>query len=206
MLPGVSRIIRRIIVFVRWLLGSEKLVAQEVPADARTESAGQTGRRKRFVAWMLSGDELLGEIPGALPGRPSRGFFQLLLSREKLPSLALEQGCLPRSQSLVRWILAGEKLPSSGQVKDLPCDRPGFARWLLTSEVCPTEETVPRESRTILGLLISPEQCPTVESGRSPRDGFLRRLLSSEACPQAGPPARERREGFLRWLLSGERL
>lgn len=168
----MSGILKKIVIFGRWLLASEQLPTLADPAGRR--------QARSFARWLTHGDELREVQPESTGGdRPPR-LWSWLISAETLPSFELDRGRADRREGILRRVLSREACP---HLESPPAKhRPGFARWVLSRDVCPqVEDSAVRRAGGVTRWLLRVEACPELQAEAPYRDrGFWRWLLSRE--------------------------
>jgi len=220
----VVGLFRRLVVFLRWLVASERL------PDPAHEGPRAGAPRRRFFRWLLKGDRLEIRLREQEEKARPRGFLGSILSGEVLA--VQDAPVLVPPIGFWVWVTSSEKLPdpspSTGRViaqasvvrrllsfEECPAERPGtaprkrrFGEWLLSGERCPECDAPSRRiEQEFHRWLLGGEECPddTRPVPRA-RAGFLGWLFSPEDCPDGGGPAPRRRRGFLRWVSAREQL
>lgn len=147
----VSRIVKRAVAFLRWVLAPEQLPV----SSGENQRTGP--RAQGTLGWLVSGEELVSDHTGTGHQRRGQRFLSWILSPEELPTLSEEpgeDGSLPRSWS---WVFSSEVCPQAQT--SVSGRRAGLLSWLLSSEVCPEGGSPPaRRVGGFLSWLLSPEK------------------------------------------------
>jgi hypothetical protein len=180
---AVGSIWRRVVAFLQWLFAPEELCA---PAD---ESQAESRLAQRFPDWLLGSDVLVGDHTANAREVRRRRFLSWVLSAEELPMLSDEaSGFGVRWPRFSRRAFSSDELSQPKAARNHAVPQTRFARWVLSSEVCPQDTAaLTRRAGGFLRWALSPEVCPQ-DSALPTRRGALERGSRRAALRQK--PAR----------------